>query len=243
MNLAVGATVLGKLSAAEPRHIETAIDFAEEHGRLKGTDLAAILKDDEAADAAKETVDPFDVGGIDGLKGLIAIKASEGLQVFLGHCEEIQVDIAMALGGKRIVKKDLGARVVTTARLASKELISLTRFIAPSERDPYYIQPIGFPTETRWATMADLLLQISYVNGWPEVKELRVWLEGEVMPALTWMTSKARNPEWLLADPKVKVAPRPPVAKVEEAPTLVPAAKKSALPPPLPRCKAEIRVQ
>lgn len=243
VNLAVGATVLGKLSAVEPRHIEAAIDFAEENGRLKGTDLGAILKGDEAADAAEKTADPFDVGGIDGLKDLIAIKAREGLKGFLAHCEEIQVDVAMALGGKRIVKKDLGAKVVTTARLAYKELESLTRFVTAGERDPYYIQPASFPTRTRWRTVADLLSRISHVDGWPGIKELRAWLEGEVMPALIWATTKARSPEWLLADPKAKVAPRPPVAKIEETPILVPAAKKRAMPPPLPLGQAEIRVQ
>ncbi len=45
VELAVGPTVLGKLSAAEPEQIEQAIGFATQNGKLRVQDVTAIMAD------------------------------------------------------------------------------------------------------------------------------------------------------------------------------------------------------
>ena len=217
VELAVGSTALGKLSSAEPNEIEAVIAFAREHGYLKVSDVTAILNGEDGTGKAGEKVDPHDVGGVDGLKALIAIKVREGLKSFIGHCEEIQADVLIALAGKRIVKKELGQQTVLTARLARKELESLIQFVMPNPEYPGAIWTSSLPKQTHWASLADLLFQMGSVDSWPDSKVLRDWLEGEVVPALAWATSNAKNPEWLLADPKEKSGLAPVTIDVEQA--------------------------
>ncbi len=209
VELAVGSTVLGKLGPAEPHHIEAAIAFASEHGRLKVSDVTAILNGDGGSDKESAKADPHNVGGINGLKALIALKVRDGLKTFIQHCEEIQADVLMALAGTRIVKKSLAEQTVLKARLARKELESLAEFVTPNPDYPGVIWSTHLPSQTRWKIVADLLYQMGNVETWPDAQKLRPWLEGELVPALAWATSKSKGPEWLVADPKVKSAPAP----------------------------------
>jgi hypothetical protein len=222
VELAVGSTVLGKLSSADPHQIEAAIAFAQEHGRLKVTDVTAILKGEDGSDNAGTKIDPHDVGGIDGLKALIALKVRDGLKSFIGHCEEIRADVLMALAEKRIVKKALADQTVLTARLARKELESLVEFVTPNPNYPNVIWPTHLPNQTRWKLAADVLYRMGNLESWPDAKVLRGWLEGEVVPALVWATSKSKSPEWLLADPKEKSAPAPVVLASDDDTISVP---------------------
>jgi hypothetical protein len=219
VELAVKSTVLGKLSSADPDQIDAAIAFAREHGHLKVADVTAILKGEDGSDNAEMKIDPHDVGGIDGLKALIALKVREGLKSFIGHCEEILADVMMALAGTRIVKKDLAEKTVLTARLARKELESLIQFVMPNPHAPQTMWPTDIPHDTHWKRVANRLFDMGSVESWPDAKVLRAWLEGEIVPALAWATSKSKNPEWLGADPKVKSAPAP-VAMVTDDETI-----------------------
>lgn len=222
VELAVGSTVLGKLSSADPHQIEAAIAFAREHGRLKVTDVTAILKGEDGFDNADAKVDPHDVGGIDGLKALIALKVRDGLKSFIANCQDILADVMMALAGTRIVKKDLAEKTVLTARLARKELESLVEFVTPNPDYPNVIWSTHLPSQTRWKMVADVLYQMGNVETWPDAKVLRAWLEGEVVSALAWATSKSKNPEWLLADPKGKRTPAPVVLASDDDTISVP---------------------
>lgn len=206
IELAVSATVLGKLGSAEPDHIEKAIRFAKEHGHLKVSDVADIMAGDSDQNSAPEKADPYDVGGLEGLKALIAVKMRDGTRKFIGHCEEIEADVRMALAGKRIVKKEIGHQTFNTARLARRELESLVEFVKPNPAHPGFIWADMIPERTRWRVVADLLHQMGNIDWWPDAKDLRPWLEQQVLPALVWASSKTKNPTWNAADPKAETA-------------------------------------
>lgn len=201
VTLAVGPTVLGKLSAAEPEQIEQAIGFAMQHGKLRVEDVAAILAGaKQQDDGARPDENPYDVGGIDGLKAIIAIKVRDGLKSFLNHVEEIRAHVAAAVLEKRVVKKTLAEQIHLTARLARKELESLAQFVMPNPEVAYVIWETRLPANTRWHAVGDLLHKIGGVDTWPEVGSLRSWLENEVLPILEWASAKTKDPAWPLAD-------------------------------------------
>lgn len=127
VELAVGPTVLGKLSAAEPEQIEQAIGFATQNGKLRVQDVAVIMTGPKADAEAGPQIDPYDVGGLDGLKAIIAIKVRDGIKSFIGHLEEIRAHVNEALPKKNIVKKTLSGKTHLVARLANEELKSLGR--------------------------------------------------------------------------------------------------------------------
>jgi hypothetical protein len=129
------------------------------------------------------------------------------------------------LADKRIVKKDLGEKTVLIARLARKELESLIQFVRPNPHAPQVTWPTDLPNGTYWRHLADLLYQMGSIDSWPDSKVLRAWLEREIVPALTWATSKAKDPAWLLADPRPKSAPAP--VLVEAAPAAAPLVEKA----------------
>lgn len=197
VELAVGSTVLGKLSAAEPEQIEQAIGFAAQHGRLRVADVAGIIAGaKQAGDEARPEESPYDAGGTEGLKALIAIKVRNGLKSFVDHVEEIRTHVAAALLETRIVKKSLGEQIFPTARLARKELESLVLFVRPDPNFAYNIWDTKFPVESRWNAIDALLHKIGGVETWPEIKSLRGWLENEVLPLLEWALAKTKDPVW-----------------------------------------------
>jgi hypothetical protein len=195
VELAVGSTVLGKLSAAEPDKIQRSIEFAKERGKLRVADVAQILADEDA-DEGRVAESPFDIGGIDGLKLVIAAKIQEGVKSFLGHIEEIRAEVAAALLEKRIVKKTLALQIQYAARLARKELESLTQFVTPSPHAEYIIWTRSLPSESRWHEVGELLHQVGGIDDWPEKEKVRSWLEDEVLPVLEWASTKTKHPSW-----------------------------------------------
>ncbi|WP_414815583.1 hypothetical protein [Rhizobium sp. IY2] len=196
VELAVGPTVLGKLSAAEPEQIEQAIGIAAQNGKLRVQDVAAIMAGSKNEANAKPQVDPYDVGGIDGLKAIIAIKVRDGLKAFIGHLEEIRTHVSEALPKKNIVKKTLAEKTHLTARLAHKELESLAQFVMPHSNAAYVISCTPLPRKSRWAEVSGLLYKMGSETTWPDKGELRAWLETEVVPILEWATSKSSAPAW-----------------------------------------------
>lgn len=200
VELAVGPTVLGKLSAAEPEQIEQAIGFAAQNGKLRVQDVAAIMAGSKNEAEARPQIDPYDVGGLDGLKAIIAIKVRDGIKSFVGHLEEIRTHVSEALPKKNIVKKTLAEKTHLTARLAHKELESLAQFVRPYPTAAYVISTSPLPSKTGWAAVSALLYKMGSETTWPDKSELRTWLETEVVPILEWTTSKTSAPVWSGAD-------------------------------------------
>lgn len=196
VELAVGPTVLGKLSAAEPEQIEQAIGLAAQNGKLRVQDVAAIVADSKTEAEARPQTDPYDVGGLDGLKAIIAIKVRDGIKSFVGHLEEIRTHVSEALPKKYIVKKTLAEKTHLTARLAHKELESLAQFVRPFPAAAHVISTAALPGKTGWAAVNALLYKMGSETTWPDKGELRTWLETEVVPILEWATSKSNAPAW-----------------------------------------------
>lgn len=196
VELAVGPTVLGKLSAAEPEQIDQAIGFAAQNGKLRVQDVAAIMAGSKNETEARPQVNPYDVGGIDGLKAIIAIKVRDGLKSFIGHLEEIRAHIDEALPKKNIVKKPLADKTHLTARLARRELESLVQFVMPNPHCTSVVWNSPLPPKTRWSEVGDLLYKMGSIESWPEKEKLRTWLETGVVPVLEWATSKNTVPIW-----------------------------------------------
>lgn len=196
VELAVGPTVLGKLSAAEPEQIEQAIGFAAQNGKLRVQDVAAIMAGSKNEAEARPQIDPYDVGGLDGLKAIIAIKVRDGIKSFVGHLEEIRTHVSEALPKKNIVKKTLAEKTHLTARLAHKELESLAQFVRSYPTAAYVISNSALPGKTGWAAVSALLYKMGSETTWPDKGELRTWLETEVVPILEWATAKSIAPAW-----------------------------------------------
>ncbi|MGR9343488.1 hypothetical protein ACU8NW_02540 [Rhizobium leguminosarum] len=211
VELAVGPTVLGKLSAAEPEQIEQAIGFAAQNGKLRVQDVGAIMAGSKNEAEARPQIDPHDVGGVDGLKAIIAIKVRDGIKSFVGHLEEIRTHVSEALPKKNIVKKTLAEKTHLTARLAHKELESLAQFVRPYPTAAYVISNSALPGKTGWAAVSALLYKMGSETTWPDKGELRTWLETEVVPILEWATSKSSAPAWPRANVPVEVSTDGPV--------------------------------
>lgn len=202
VELAVGPTVLGKLSSATPEQIEQAIGFAGLNGRLRVQDVVAILAGSKQDVDEKPEVDPYDAGGLDGLKAIIAMKVRDGMKSFVGHVEEIRVHVKDALPKNNIVKRTLAEQTSLTARLAHRELESLAEFVTPNARKAYVIDGTRLPAGSRWAAVSALLYKMGSDTSWPDKAELRTWLETEVVPLLNWVAPEKAGPT--MPDAKTK---------------------------------------
>ncbi len=199
VELAVGPTVVGKLSSASPEQIEQAIGVARETGRLRVQDVTAIISSSKEG-AEQEDVDPFDVGGPDGLKAIVALKVREGMKSFIAHVNGIRAHIEEALPKQNIVKKTLVERTALTARLARAELQSLAQFVTPNPAAAFVIHPTSIPSRTKWAAVGDLLYNMGGEDTWPDKAGLRTWLENEVLPLLNWVAPKPPESRALKAE-------------------------------------------
>ncbi|CAN7507461.1 hypothetical protein LJR251_003459 [Rhizobium rhizogenes] len=212
VDLSVGSTVLFHLSSATPDQIRTAITFAEDNGRIQVSDVKAILADGEEGEAAQG--DQYRVGGVVGLKALIAIKIREGLKAFIAHVAMICQAVDAALAKGRVIKEALAKEIQDIARVARQELDSLALFIEPELDWGRNTRPTKFPKASGWAEVNDTLYRLGGVDGWPKSKEMRDWLGLHVLPVLDWAVSKERMPEWPLAT--AEVATYKPVASAED---------------------------
>jgi len=201
VDLSVGATALFHLSSATTDQIKAAIAFAEENGRLQVADVKALLVSGEEGDDKPEKDDAYHVGGVGGLKALIAIKSREGLKAFVTHVAAICQAIEAALAKSRVIKEALAKEIQDIARVARQELESLALFIEPELDWGRNTKPTKFPKKTGWAEVNDTLYTLGGVDSWPKSKEMRDWLALHVLPVLGWALSKERAPEWPLAAP------------------------------------------
>lgn len=192
--LAVGPTVLGKMSAATPEQVEQIIGFASTHDRLRVQDVTAIMSGSKEDVEEKPELDPYDVGGPDGLKAIIGIKVRDGMKSFVRHIEEIRTHVLEALPKNNIVKKDLAAKIHLTARLANRELESLVQFVRPHPNDRHTMTSTELPAKSGWEKVSRLLYKMGSETSWPDKAELRTWLETEVVPLLNWVVPEKGDP-------------------------------------------------
>lgn len=219
VDLSIGSTVLFHLSSAKPEQIDAAIAFAQEQGRLTVVDVKAILTDG-AEKGSQPEADSFSVGGIDGLKALIAAKNRDGLKSYTAHIDMIRHDVEAALAGKRVFKEMLGREIQDLARVAQQELASLARFVEPEIAGGYYPNATVFAKGSHWAEVDALLYRLGSVDHWPKSGEMRAWLAETVLPTLEWAISKRRNPEWSAG--RAATAAEVPAVPDEAADTLAP---------------------
>lgn len=222
--LAVGPTVLGKMSAATPEQVEQIIGFASTHDRLRVQDVTAIIAGSKSDVDENPERDPYELGGLDGLKAIIAIKVRDGMKSFVAHIEEILTHVVDALPKKNIVKKTLAKQIALTARLAHRELESLAEFVTPNPRAAYVIDSTRLPAGSHWAAVSALLYKMGSDTTWPDKTELRTWLEAEVVPTLEWATSKKPLPTFPNANAAALAVPVEETVMVEAAEGLKPEA-------------------
>ncbi|WP_216333366.1 hypothetical protein [Rhizobium sp. X9] len=201
VDLSVGTTALFHLAHAPHEKIREAIAHAEEHGQLRVFDVKTILTNGEEVEDKKVQRDFYGAGGVTGLKALIAIKARDGLKMFVVHIDVIVQAIKTALDQKRVIKEALAREVEDLARVARMELESLAQFVEPDSDLRRHPRSTQFPKKTEWAVVNETLQKLGLVDSWPKSKDLPGWLRDEVVPALEWSISKDRKPKWPLAPP------------------------------------------
>ncbi len=206
VDLSVGATVLYHLSSASEDQVKAAIAFAEENGRLQVADVKAILAGGEEGGDKPEKVDQFQVGGVGGLKALIAIKGRDGLKAFVTHVAAICQAIEAALAKPRVIKEALAREVEDLARVARLELESLAQFVEPDSDLRRHPRSTRFPEKSEWAVVNETLQKLGLFDVWPKSKELPGWLRNEVVPVLGWAISTDRKPKWPLVEERALVA-------------------------------------
>ena len=197
IELGLGATVLFKLAPAEPAQIQHAMELAKEQGYLKVRDVVAIL--DDGKDTAIDKSDPHSQGGVAGLRLAIAYKVSFTAGSFIELCRELAEEFSTALDGGRIKKADLVKGVFKKARLAAKQLESLTWSVEPNPTVPEVIWEKKLTGTSSWGQVHQLLRLLGGQESWPEAKMLAEWLRRYAVPVLEWASSTAKNPEWTAA--------------------------------------------
>ncbi|OCP21337.1 MULTISPECIES: hypothetical protein [unclassified Ensifer] len=206
VDLSVGATVLFHLSSATTDQVKAAIAFAEENGRLQVADVKAILAGGEEGGDKPEKDDQFQLGGVGGLKALIAIKSREGLKAFVTHVAAICQAIEAALAKPRVIKEALAREVEDLARVARLELESLAQFVEPDSDLRRHPRSTQFPKKSEWAVVNETLQKLGLFDVWPKSKDLPGWLRNEVVPVLDWAISTDRKPKWPLVEQRALAA-------------------------------------
>ncbi|MGO4111955.1 hypothetical protein ACEQ6C_01505 [Rhizobium ruizarguesonis] len=203
LDLGISPTVLIHLSSASEEKLEAAFVHAEEHGRIQVDEVKALLKGENSVEPEVDA-EPADIGGLDGLRALVALKAKSGVTAFLKHTTAIQKIIGNALAStdkgkrKRLVKGKLTDEVLPMARLARHELESLILFVLPDDTDPRVIHEEKLPAWMHWAAVIEVLEDLGDVEAWPSKDTLEAWLSGTVLPLLEWATTRSKLPEWPL---------------------------------------------
>ncbi|WP_320200370.1 hypothetical protein RMR16_013570 [Agrobacterium sp. rho-13.3] len=206
VDLSVGSTVLFHLSSATEDRIVEAIAFANEAGRLKVADVKTIMASTNEDEDDGKRNDQFSVGGLTGLKALIALKSREGLKVFIDDIVAICRAIEEALSQKRVIKEALAKEVQDLSRVARLELTNLALFVETETELRCNARAMTFPKSSEWARVHDILYKLGGVEQWPKSGGMRDWLQLEVLPVLLWVVSKERKPKWPLERPTAAVA-------------------------------------
>lgn len=217
VDLSAGSTVLFHLASATPEQVEEAIKFAEDNGRLQVADVKAILASGEEGKAKAAEADLHSIGGITGLKAMIAVKIRDGLKAFLAHIAMICQAIEAALSRTRVIKEALAKEIQELARIARQELESLALFVEPELDFSRNARATRFPKASHWAKVNETLYSLGGVDTWPKAGEMRKWLQAEVLPVLNWAVATERRPEWPLDQQAAAAAPAVAVNPVASA--------------------------
>lgn len=223
VDLSVGSTVLFHLAHAPHEKIREAIAHAEEHGRLRVSDVKAILANGDEVEDKGVRGNVYADGGITGLKALIAIKTRDGLKLLIARIQMICDFIDAALKKSRVIKDTLAQEINDSACIALLELENLAMFVQPINDQRRNACPAAFPKGSEWGRVAEVLKKLGVKDNWPKMAELRGWLQMEVLPVLEWAISKDRKPNWPLApaaDDKTMIA-----AAIDDAAEVMPEAE------------------
>lgn len=235
VDVSAGSTVLFHLASATPEQVKEAIRFAEENERLQVADVKAILAGGEGAKSKPVGPSLHAMGGVNGLKAIIAAKVRDGVKAFLAHIAMICQAIEAALAKKRVIKEALAKEIQEVARIARAELESLALFIEPEVDLSRGARGTRFPKGSHWAAVHETLYNLGGVDAWPKSGEMRGWLEVQVLPVLNWAVATERKPEWPLeqgvaAGSVAPVDPVDPAGSVTELPDLADAVDVSGEP-------------
>ena len=216
VDVSAGSTVLFHLASATPEQVKEAIRFAEENERLQVADVKAILAGGEGAKSKRVGPNLHAMGGVNGLKAIIAAKVRDGVRAYISHITMICQAIEAALGKKRVIKEALAKEIQEVARVARAELESLALFIEPEVDLSRGARGTRFPKASHWAAVHETLYNLGGVDAWPKSGEMRGWLETQVLPVLNWAVTSDRKPEWPLEE-GVAAAPMASVDPVNAA--------------------------
>nr|CAD6596572.1 hypothetical protein RKHAN_00333 [Rhizobium sp. Khangiran2] len=223
VDVSAGSTVLFHLASATPEQVKEAIRFAEENERLQVADVRLILAGGEGGKSKAVGPDLHAMGGVAGLKAIIAAKVRDGAKAYISHITTICQAIEAALGKKRVIKEALAKEIQEVARIARAELESLALFIEPEVDLSRGARGTRFPKGSHWAAVHATLYDLGGVDAWPKSGEMRGWLETQVLPILNWAVATERKPEWPLEEgvAAAPVAPAASAGSVAELPDLV----------------------
>lgn len=205
IEIGAAPTVLFELTKAEPEQIEQALKQAQETGRLQVRDIKLILQGEGIA-PNPDAVDPYDFGGLAGLRNLCLVKMRTDIHSLQRNLTQIISSIEKALHdnakGKRLNKSKLAGDLCGIAMCAQVELGTLGISVASKgvEMAAGQTRP-EFPKGSSWELVRLALARLSNERAWPIVTELKAWLEQEILPSLQWAMAKA-DPGLLEIQPK-----------------------------------------
>ncbi|MBB6260383.1 hypothetical protein FHS77_000917 [Paenochrobactrum gallinarii] len=194
VELGAASTALFELTKADDSQVTEILLHASETGRLQIKDIRKITQVGKP-EPFKTTIDPFEVGGIEGLSQLMAIKIRDGLKSFEKHVTEIIQIVAAELQqkaqGKRILKEQVFDEIKMLARFACAELCNLALPVAPNPAVLVRIeQATSFPRYSDWEKVRIMLEKLSIKEHWPAATALPDWFTQEILPTLQWSISK-----------------------------------------------------
>jgi hypothetical protein len=197
---AVPKTVLFELAreAVTGEQIDAVLARFESGERLTVATVKRQLAGEAGAGPDSDPVDPLDIGGTDGLARLVRECVRSDLVAMRAEIAAIGTIIAETLAAtpvdRNLKKAALMDAVFRHARLAAA---FLGRAVFSRMEDPMQIGRMiekRPPAASSWMRAHALLDRLGNKEAYPPINELRAWLEGEVMPALEWMSAKGCRP-------------------------------------------------
>jgi hypothetical protein len=212
VDLAISPTVLFHLASAPAEKIEEALVFAKENNGLRVKEVKAIVGE-VAVPATPETTSEelSSVGGLGGLRALIELKTKAGIIAFLENASALQSTLVDVLQtkpeGKRLQKNVLIPVLEPLARAAKRSLGNVVLLEATGDVDVRKIDSRDLLSGSGWFTVFEALDHLGNRERWPGSSKLEMWLAAKVMPLLEWATTRAKQPQWPLAEVATKPEP------------------------------------
>ncbi len=194
IELGAASTALFELTKADDIQVNEVLLHASETGRLQIQDIRRVTHIGKL-DPFKMATDPFQLGGIEGLTQLMAIKARDGIKSFEKDVAEIirivETEMKQKALGKRIAKEQVYDKIEMLARFACAELCNFALPVAPNPAVLDRIeQATSFPKYSDWEKVRLTLVNLSIKERWPTGTELLDWFAQKILPTLQWSISK-----------------------------------------------------